>query len=112
MQLENGFDLTSLANVKAACLPSRAVPRFVNDVSLLEILGEWGNLLQISLKAIISGWGALSSGGTYPTRLQRANVTIWPNIVGRLAYPTRWTKASFPASVAGSIDACQAWEKS
>lgn len=88
LRLDVGFDLPSLANVKSACLPSRGVPRNVNN-------------------AIISGWGSLSSGGSYPTTLQRADVTIWDNSVGQNAYGSSWTEASFPASVDGSIDSCQ-----
>ena len=78
------------------------------------------------IKAIISGWGSLSSGGAYPTKLKRANVTIWSNYGGLRSYCSniiqdkesqfwcqqyRRSRATFPASVDGSVDACQVWNK-
>ena len=60
----------------------------------------------ISLKAIISGWGTLSSGGSQPNALQKADVTIQAKSVGNNAYGQNIGENAFPASASG-IDSCQ-----
>ena len=58
------------------------------------------------LKAIISGWGTTSSGGSQPNALQWATVTIWEDSVANGAYG-EIAETNFPASIDGSIDSCQ-----
>ena len=67
---------------------------------------RWNVSTFISLKAIISGWGTLSSGGSQPNNLQMAEVTIQAKSVGDQAYGQDIGANAFPASETG-IDSCQ-----
>ena len=67
---------------------------------------RWNVIILISFKAIISGWGTLSSGGNQPNALQKAEVIIEAKSVGNQAYGGDIGANAFPANATG-IDSCQ-----
>lgn len=84
--MQNGFNLPAIPNVAPACLPSGSTPANVN--------------------VLISGWGSLSSGGSYPNVLKKATVTIKTSSYCQSAYGGAWTSPSNCASASGK-DSCQ-----
>ena len=72
LRMRNGFDLPSISNVAPACLPTIAKPENVDVTIRYVIVVTMHHNLQLTfLQVLISGWGSLSSGGSYPSRLQK-----------------------------------------
>ena len=113
--MKNGFNLPSISNAAPACLPSRARPQ---DVNVKIILHPYKNIFSKGqntcldiycfspFKVLISGWGSLSSGGSFPSLLKKATVTLHPNSYCESKYGGRFTTPSNCASASGR-DTCQ-----
>merc|ERR1712241_937438 len=86
LKLKNVVDFAALPNVFPACWPTQpAAP------------GDW---------AIISGWGTTKSGGSQPSILQEANVTIVSNAECNANYNGEITDSMLCAADPGQ-DTCQ-----
>jgi len=87
LRLSSPVDFSSYPHVYPACWPTRA-----------ENPGDW---------SIISGWGTTSWGGSQPTDLKKANVTIISRNDCRSGYGNQITASMVCAGVGGGgIDSC------
>ena len=91
LELTDALDLTGDSKARAACLPSATDSQFVPGT-----------------KFVISGWGALSQGGSSPNVLHSAVVPHISDAVCNSNYGGRITSQMVCAGHAkGGIDSCQ-----
>jgi len=88
LRMRTGFNLPNIPNVAPACLPSQWTSTIANE------------------DVLISGWGSLSSGGSFPSSLKKATVTMRARSFCQSAYGNNWSRASNCASKSGK-DSCQ-----